>query len=155
MRKFADIFRTADGKLHAGTFLLVCGIFICTGLCNGMIDSLNKHFQNSFEVSKAASAFVQFFWYLAYFMLALPSGWFARRYGYCAGIVTGLSLGGAVAPLLMGRMADLFSMRTGFLLPLVCFVGVMAYGFLWKRLFQHWWIFSQELCHRLHLRQIQ
>jgi FHS family L-fucose permease-like MFS transporter len=44
-------------------------------------------------------------------------------------------LGGAVAPLLMGRMADLFSMRIGFLLPLVCFLGVMAYGFVWRRLF--------------------
>lgn len=92
MKSILSIFRTADGKLHAGTFLLVCGIFVCTGLCNGMIDSLNKHFQNSFEVSKAASAFVQFFWYVAYFMLALPSGWYARRFGYRAGIVTGLAL---------------------------------------------------------------
>jgi FHS family L-fucose permease-like MFS transporter len=90
--KLTSMFRTADGRLHAGTFLLVCGIFVCTGLCNGMIDSLNKHFQNSFAVSKAASAFVQFFWYLAYFVLALPSGWYARRFGYRAGIVTGLSL---------------------------------------------------------------
>jgi len=86
------MFRTADGRSHTGTFLLVCGIFVCTGLCNGMIDSLNKHFQNSFEVSRAASAFVQFFWYLAYFLLALPSGWYARRFGYRAGIVTGLVL---------------------------------------------------------------
>ncbi len=86
------LFRTADGQSHAGTFLLVCGIFVCTGLCNGMIDSLNKHFQNSFEVSRGASAFVQFFWYLAYFALALPSGWYARRFGYRSGIVTGLGL---------------------------------------------------------------
>ncbi len=92
MRSPLGIFRTADGASHAGTFALVCGIFVCTGLCNGMIDSLNKHFQNSFEVSKAASAFVQFFWYLAYFVLALPSGWYARRFGYRTGIVTGLVL---------------------------------------------------------------
>lgn len=92
MKSLFGMFQTADGKSHAGTFLLVCGIFVCTGLCNGMIDSLNKHFQNSFEVSKAASAFVQFFWYLAYFALALPSGWYARRFGYRAGIVTGLAL---------------------------------------------------------------
>jgi FHS family L-fucose permease-like MFS transporter len=44
-------------------------------------------------------------------------------------------LGGALAPLLMGRLADQFSMRLGFLMPLACFVAVMAYGFLWKRLF--------------------
>jgi FHS family L-fucose permease-like MFS transporter len=92
MNRINSMFRTADGQLHTGTFLLVCGIFVCTGLCNGMIDSLNKHFQNSFEVSKAVSAFVQFFWYLAYVVLALPSGWFARRFGYRAGIITGLAL---------------------------------------------------------------
>jgi FHS family L-fucose permease-like MFS transporter len=92
MKRLVSMFRTPDGQVHAGTFLLVCGIFVCTGLCNGMIDSLNKHFQNSFAVSKAASALVQFFWYLAYFLLALPSGWFARRFGYRAGIVTGLTL---------------------------------------------------------------
>lgn len=91
MRRFMDMFRTADGKLHVATFLLLCCIFVCTGLCNGMIDSLNKHFQNSFAVSKARSAFVQFFWYFAYFAMALPSGWFARRFGYRAGIVTGLT----------------------------------------------------------------
>jgi FHS family L-fucose permease-like MFS transporter len=44
-------------------------------------------------------------------------------------------LGGAVAPLLMGRLADWFSMRAGFVLPLVCFVGVMTYGFVWRILF--------------------
>jgi FHS family L-fucose permease-like MFS transporter len=92
MRSSLNMFSTTDGRSHSGTFLLVCGIFVCTGLCNGMIDSLNKHFQNSFEVSKAASAFVQFFWYLAYFALALPSGWYARRFGYRSGIVTGLTL---------------------------------------------------------------
>lgn len=92
MRSIPSMFRTPDGRSHGGTFLLVCGIFVCTGLCNGMIDSLNKHFQNSFEVSRAASAFVQFFWYLAYFAFALPSGWYARRFGYRSGIVTGLTL---------------------------------------------------------------
>ncbi len=46
-------------------------------------------------------------------------------------------LGGAVAPLVMGRLADWFSMRVGFLMPLVCFSGVMTYGFLWNTLFKH------------------
>jgi FHS family L-fucose permease-like MFS transporter len=44
-------------------------------------------------------------------------------------------LGGAVAPMFMGRLADWFSMRVGFLVPMVCFSAVMAYGFLWKTLF--------------------
>ena len=44
-------------------------------------------------------------------------------------------LGGALAPLLMGRLADWFSMRAGFLMPLLCFSAVMLYGFLWRRFF--------------------
>jgi FHS family L-fucose permease-like MFS transporter len=34
----------------------------------------------------------------------------------------------------MGHIADLHSMRTGFVVPLVCFVFVAIYGFSWARL---------------------
>ena len=60
------MFRTPDGTSHVATFLLVCGLFCLSGLCNGMIDVLNKHFQNSLQVSKAQSALVQGFWYGGY-----------------------------------------------------------------------------------------
>jgi len=86
------MFRTADGKSLLSTFLLVCGLFCLSGLCNGMIDVLNKHFQNSLHVSKAQSAFVQGIWYGGYFLLALPAGLFARRFGYRRGILFGLTV---------------------------------------------------------------
>ena len=86
------MFRTRDGVSHFGTFLLVCGLFCLSGLCNGLIDVLNKHFQNSLGISKAQSALVQGFWYGGYFLLALPAGLFARRYGYRGGILFGLSV---------------------------------------------------------------
>ena len=86
------MFRTADGKSVLVTFLLVCCLFCLSGLCNGMIDVLNKHFQNSLHVSKAQSALVQGFWYGGYFLLALPAGLFARRFGYRGGILFGLAV---------------------------------------------------------------
>lgn len=86
------LFRTADGTSHLTTFLLVCCLFCLSGLCNGMIDVLNKHFQNTLNVSKAQSALVQGFWYGGYFLLALPAGLFARRYGYRGGILLGLTI---------------------------------------------------------------
>ena len=86
------MFRTPDGASHLATFVLVCCLFCLSGLCNGMIDVLNKHFQNSLQVSKAQSALVQGFWYGGYFLLALPAGIFARRYGYRGGILLGLSV---------------------------------------------------------------
>jgi FHS family L-fucose permease-like MFS transporter len=86
------MFKTADGKSLLATFLLVCCLFCLSGLCNGMIDVLNKHFQNSLHVSKAQSALVQGFWYGGYFLLALPAGLFARRFGYRGGILFGLTI---------------------------------------------------------------
>jgi FHS family L-fucose permease-like MFS transporter len=84
------IFTTPDGKNRAVTFALVCALFLLSALCNSMIDVLNKHFQNSLGLSKAHSTFVQAVWYGAYFFMALPSGWIARKFGYRAGILAGL-----------------------------------------------------------------
>jgi MFS transporter, FHS family, L-fucose permease len=87
-----SMFRTRDGRNHVFTFALVSTLFLLWGLCNGLIDVLNKHFQNSLQVTKAQSAFVQFANYMGYFVMALPSGWLARRYGYKTGIMAGLAL---------------------------------------------------------------
>jgi FHS family L-fucose permease-like MFS transporter len=92
MRSEGSMFKTEDGRNHLLTFLLICGLFCLSGLCNGMIDVLNKHFQNSLQVTKAQSAFVQGVWYGGYFLLALPAGLFARRFGYRFGILLGLSI---------------------------------------------------------------
>jgi len=43
-------------------------------------------------------------------------------------------VGGAIAPPFMGRIADQHSMRIGFVVPLICFVFVALYGFIWGRL---------------------
>jgi MFS transporter, FHS family, L-fucose permease len=84
------MFSAPDGGSYALTFALVCSLFLLSALCNSMIDVLNKHFQNSLGVSKAQSTLVQGVWYAAYFFLALPSGWVARKFGYKKGILTGL-----------------------------------------------------------------
>jgi FHS family L-fucose permease-like MFS transporter len=89
---FAQMFRTADGRNHAFTFALVSMLFLLWGTCNGMIDILNKHFQNSLQISKFESGFVQSANYLAYFFMALPAGLIARRIGYKGGILIGLGL---------------------------------------------------------------
>jgi FHS family L-fucose permease-like MFS transporter len=42
--------------------------------------------------------------------------------------------GGALMPKLMGRLGDLYDMSVSFLMPLVCFAGVAAYGYFWSKL---------------------
>jgi FHS family L-fucose permease-like MFS transporter len=61
-------------------------------VAHSILDVLNKHFQNTLELSRAQSGFVQFSVYIGYFIMALPAGYFMKRFGYKAGIVTGLLL---------------------------------------------------------------
>ncbi|MBV9624252.1 MAG: MFS transporter [Acidobacteria bacterium] len=57
-----------------------------------MIDILNKHFQDTLHINKEQSGLVQAANYLAYFLMAIPSGLIAKRAGYKGGILLGLSL---------------------------------------------------------------
>lgn len=84
-------FRTADGNNYAFVFVLVSSLFLLWGVCNGMIDVLNKHFQDSLHITKSESALVQFANYMGYFFMAIPSGLLAVRFGYKGAIIIGLA----------------------------------------------------------------
>jgi MFS transporter, FHS family, L-fucose permease len=81
-----------NGKNVAFTFALVSSLFLLWGLCNGMIDVMDKHFQDQLHLSKSQSATVQFAHYLGYFLMSLPAGWLATRLVYKGGIIAGLLL---------------------------------------------------------------
>jgi MFS transporter, FHS family, L-fucose permease len=80
----------SPGLLFA--FILVTSLFFLWGVAHGMLDTLNKHFQDMLNMSKAQSGLIQFSVYMAYFGMALPAGFFMRRFGYRMGIIFGLSL---------------------------------------------------------------
>ena len=84
------MFVTDDGRNVLFTFVLLILLFALWGFCNGMIDVMDKHFQEELHLSLAQSAWVQFAHYLGYFLMALPAGWLATRLGYKGGIITGL-----------------------------------------------------------------
>src|SRR5689334_3495219 len=86
------LFITDDGKNLVFTFILVSSLFLLWGICNGMIDVMDKHFQDELHLSKSQSAWVQFAHYLGYFLMSLPAGWLATKLGYKGGIVAGLLL---------------------------------------------------------------
>lgn len=71
---------------------MVTLLFFMWGLAISMLDVLNKHFQDVLQVSKGQSGLVQFAVYGAYFLMALPAGYFMRRFGYKPGILLGLAL---------------------------------------------------------------
>jgi MFS transporter, FHS family, L-fucose permease len=73
-RQSRNLFRTADDKNLFVIFALVTSLFLLWGFCNGMIDNLNKHFQNSLHINKEQSGLVQFANYLAYFFSKTSRG---------------------------------------------------------------------------------
>ncbi len=76
-------------------FVLVTSLFFLWGLAHSILDVLNKHFQEIMEgVGKTESALVQAVMYGGYFVMALPAGQIIKRYGYRAGVITGLLLYG-------------------------------------------------------------
>ena len=86
------MFTTADGQNVLFTFILVSSLFLLWGFCNGMIDVMDKHFQEELGLNKSQSAWVQFAHYLGYFLMSIPAGWLASKLGYKGGIIAGLLL---------------------------------------------------------------
>jgi len=86
------LFTTEDGRNHIFIFFLVALLFTLWAVGNSLIDTMDKHFQDYYHLTKADSANVQFSHYLGYFFMALPAGWFIHKLGYKWGIILGLSL---------------------------------------------------------------
>lgn len=87
-----SIFSAPGGRSYLIPFILVTSLFLMWGLAHGLLDVLNKHFQEAFTMTKAQSGLVQFSTYIAYGVFGIPAGLFMRRYGYKKGILLGLSI---------------------------------------------------------------
>jgi FHS family L-fucose permease-like MFS transporter len=72
--------------------VLVTSLFFLWGFAYGLLDVLNKHFQETLNVTKSRSTLLQGAYFGAYFLIALPAGLFMNRYGYKKGIILGLCL---------------------------------------------------------------
>ena len=86
------MFVLADGRNVLFTFCLVSSLFLLWGFCNGMLDVMDKHFQEELHLSLSQSASVQFAHWMGYFIMSIPAGWLATRLGYKGGIIAGLLL---------------------------------------------------------------
>ena len=73
-------------------FCLVTVLFFLWGLSYGLIDVMNKNFQNQLGITKATSGLLQAAYFGGYFVFATPASLVARKYGYKGGIVMGLFL---------------------------------------------------------------
>jgi MFS transporter, FHS family, L-fucose permease len=68
------------------------GCFLIWGLAYGLLDVLNKHFQETLNVGKAQSSWLQIAYFGAYLSVSLPAGVLLQARGYRFGLVSGLVL---------------------------------------------------------------
>ena len=93
--------RQSDGKRHPvfpvghlWPFVLVTVLFFLWGMSNNLTDILVQQFRKSFELSQFSAQLVQTANFFGYFCLAIPAALLMRRWGYKAGMVTGLIMFG-------------------------------------------------------------
>ena len=111
----------ATGNLR-GPLAFAIGCFLIWGLAYGLLDVLNKHFQETLSISQADSSWLQIAYFGAYLLLSLPAGMLLNARGYKFGIVSGLALT-AVGALLFIPAAN-----AGGFLPFIGSMFVLAAG---------------------------
>lgn len=97
-------------------FLLITTLFFMWAFARTILDLLNKHFQETLNISITQSAWIQVTTYLAYFLMAIPAGMFITRFGYRRGVVFGLLLFGVGSLLFIPGAA--VNTLMAFLIPL-------------------------------------
>lgn len=90
MNKSKSSLFVKDGINYLGPFVAISALFFLWGVAHGMLDTLDKNFQDMLHLKKWQSSFIQFSLYGAYFGMAIPAGLFMKKYGYKKGIIFGL-----------------------------------------------------------------
>ncbi|WP_455924459.1 sugar MFS transporter [Pseudomonas putida] len=103
-------------------FVLITSLFFIWGLSHGLLDVLNKHFQDSLSISHAQSALIQTSYFAAYFFVAVPVGLLIERFGYRTAILVGLGL------FAIGALLFLPASWVGTLTPFLMALFVLASG---------------------------
>lgn len=87
----------AAGKLVTSrnikiAFWLVTSLFFLWGFSYGLLDVMNKNFQNHLGITKAVSGLLKAAYFGGYFVIAIPASMVATKFGYKGGIIMGLAL---------------------------------------------------------------
>lgn len=86
-----------DTKGYKSALATVTILFFMWGFLTELNDILVPHLKVVFDLSYTESSLIQFFFFLAYFIMAIPAGKVIARFGYRRGIVLGLCVGSAGA----------------------------------------------------------
>ena len=84
----------SDSKKWLFPFMLVTSLFFFWGFVHNLDPILIPHLRKAFNLTDLESSLVDSAVFIAYFAMALPAGYVARKYGYKSGILIGLMLFG-------------------------------------------------------------
>ncbi|HEV7350585.1 L-fucose:H+ symporter permease [Telluribacter sp.] len=81
-----------SGSSYFIPLALVTSLFFLWGLANSLNGTLIKQFQIALDLNRFQAGVIDFAFYMGYFFMALPAGYFMKRFGYKKGILFGLLL---------------------------------------------------------------
>jgi FHS family L-fucose permease-like MFS transporter len=119
--------RNASGSVQNYTlpFAALTSLFFMWGFITNLNDILVPHLKGVFDLNYVQAALVQFAFFTAYFVMAIPAGRVIARFGYKRGIVIGLCVSGVGALLFVPAatllsynifLIGLFTLASGFTL---------------------------------------
>ncbi|OAQ42402.1 fucose permease [Pedobacter psychrophilus] len=73
-------------------FIMITSLFFMWGFVHNLDPILIPHLKKAFSLSTLQASLVDSAVFIAYFVMALPAGAIMKKYGYKAGILTGLAL---------------------------------------------------------------
>lgn len=83
-----------NNKSYLPELSVLTSLFFMWGFLTSLNDILIPHLKNVFSLNYFESMLVQFTFFLAYFLVSLPSGWIVEKVGYKKGIIIGLVTAG-------------------------------------------------------------
>lgn len=81
---------SGSGKKFLIPFILVTCVFFLWGMAHNLDSILIPHLKKACELNNRQSTLVDTSVFFAYFIMAIPSGMFLKKWGYKNGIITGL-----------------------------------------------------------------
>lgn len=82
-------------KTNTSAFIIVTTLFFMWGFITVLVDALIPRLRDVFELSYFEAGLVQFSFFMAYFLVSIPSGSLIARIGYKKGVIVGLITMGA------------------------------------------------------------
>ncbi len=86
---------TPENGHYLWALAVLAVLFFMWGFCTVLNDTLVPHLKAVFQMDYFQAALIQFVFFGAYFVLAIPAAWLIERAGYKYAIVVGLAIMGA------------------------------------------------------------